>query len=167
MASCRAEAVEKQAAKTRYDVLQRYRQHTFVRCKPATGRFHQIRVHLATIGHPVVADEFYEAFGTVRPPRARPLSEADKRKTYALSEDDDGEEGSIEEGVDGIAPAAEDEGAGSSPLLQRHALHAHRIAFTHPITHEWMEFAAPLALDMQRAVKRLAAEAGIDPVVSD
>lgn len=49
-------------ARTRYEVLQHYTEPlpaSFLRCKLETGRTHQIRVHLATIGHPVVADERY------------------------------------------------------------------------------------------------------------
>jgi 23S rRNA pseudouridine1911/1915/1917 synthase len=46
-------------AVTFYEVLERFRGYAFVRCKPATGRTHQIRVHLAHIGHPIVADKAY------------------------------------------------------------------------------------------------------------
>ncbi len=47
------------AAVTFYEVIERFRGYAFVRCKPATGRTHQIRVHLAHIGHPIVADKAY------------------------------------------------------------------------------------------------------------
>jgi len=46
-------------AVTFYEVLERFDGHALVRCKPRTGRTHQIRVHLAHVGHPVLADKLY------------------------------------------------------------------------------------------------------------
>ncbi len=46
-------------AQTFYEVLERFRGYTFVKAMPRTGRTHQIRVHLAEMGHPVAADELY------------------------------------------------------------------------------------------------------------
>jgi 23S rRNA pseudouridine1911/1915/1917 synthase len=65
-------------ARTRYEVLERYRspvEVTLVACSLETGRTHQIRVHLAAIGHPVVGDGRYRG---VRPtlPAARPFLHA-------------------------------------------------------------------------------------------
>jgi 23S rRNA pseudouridine1911/1915/1917 synthase len=46
-------------AVTHYRVLERYRQFTYVECQLETGRTHQIRVHLASIGHPLLGDSVY------------------------------------------------------------------------------------------------------------
>lgn len=44
---------------THYSVLERFNGFTFIRCKLETGRTHQIRVHMASIGHPLLGDEVY------------------------------------------------------------------------------------------------------------
>ncbi len=46
-------------AVTRYDVIERFADHTYVRLRLETGRTHQIRVHLAHIGHPLAGDGMY------------------------------------------------------------------------------------------------------------
>lgn len=46
-------------ARTRYEVKERRRLYTLVRCDLDTGRTHQIRVHLAAFGHPVAGDPDY------------------------------------------------------------------------------------------------------------
>lgn len=47
------------SAITWYTVMQKWAGYTLVRCKLETGRTHQIRVHMAYIGHPVVGDPVY------------------------------------------------------------------------------------------------------------
>ena len=46
-------------AVTHYRVLERFRQFTYVECQLETGRTHQIRVHMASIGHPLLGDSVY------------------------------------------------------------------------------------------------------------
>ncbi|WP_215698670.1 RluA family pseudouridine synthase [Clostridium sp. MCC353] len=46
-------------AVTHYHVLKRFRQYTYVECRLETGRTHQIRVHMASIHHPLLGDQVY------------------------------------------------------------------------------------------------------------
>lgn len=93
------------SAKTQYEVVERFASRTLVRAWPRTGRNHQIRIHFATIGHPVVGDEFYETGGKIKPP-------SDNRD-------------------------------------MRHALHAERLQFRHPITRTGLAFETFLPEDIQ------------------
>lgn len=46
-------------AVTHYRVLERFKQFTYVECQLETGRTHQIRVHMASAGHPILGDQVY------------------------------------------------------------------------------------------------------------
>lgn len=46
-------------AVTHYEVLKRFKEYTYVECQLETGRTHQIRVHMASIGHPLLGDNVY------------------------------------------------------------------------------------------------------------
>lgn len=44
---------------THYEVLERFGNYTYIQCKLETGRTHQIRVHMASIHHPILGDDVY------------------------------------------------------------------------------------------------------------
>ncbi len=80
--------------------------HSLLRCRLITGRMHQIRVHLAAKGWPLVGDSVYGR-------------------------------------------------AGATPTFPRQALHAWRVAFTHPVTGERLDIVAPIPDDLQRLLESL------------
>lgn len=112
-------------ARTRYRLLERFRSYDYLEVSLDTGRTHQIRVHLAHLGHPVFGDPDYGGretwvnamFGPERP-LARKLLE----------------------------------------ILNRQALHAARLEFTHPNTGETHTFEAPLPEDYSGVMEMLKVE---------
>lgn len=46
-------------AVTHYEVVERYSKFTYIKCHLETGRTHQIRVHMSSLGHPIAGDEVY------------------------------------------------------------------------------------------------------------
>jgi 23S rRNA pseudouridine1911/1915/1917 synthase len=108
-------------ARTSWRVEERFDGAALLRVRIHTGRTHQIRVHLASIGHPVAGDPVY---GGTRPPSSRRA-----------------------------------EARGALQSLERPALHAARLAFTHPGTGERLAFEAPLPEDLHRVLSRLRAAA--------
>lgn len=113
-------------ALTFYEVVERFRGYALVRCKPKTGRTHQIRVHMLHIGHPIVADKPYSG-----------------RSQLALSD-------VIDHGV-----AARAEIDPSTVLIGRQALHAYRLELTHPRTGAAISFESPLHGDMAAALEAI------------
>jgi 23S rRNA pseudouridine1911/1915/1917 synthase len=119
-------AENSRTAVSHYEVVQRletrFGKFTLVRVRIETGRTHQIRVHMASIGHPVVGDTLYGAsarltdqaalqFGTVR---------ASRRK---------------------IQP--------ERLRLDRNFLHAARLEFTHPMTGKPLELESSLPQELE------------------
>lgn len=93
-------------AVTHFRVLEAFPGYTLLEVRLHTGRTHQIRVHLAHIGHPVVGDPVY--------------------------------------------------GRGRDNLgLERQALHAAQLSFTHPATGQGLTFVSPLPPDIRAALTKL------------
>ncbi len=115
-------------AETWYEVIQRNAGIAAVRVRPKTGRTHQIRVHLAHAGAPVLCDRLYA--GHARITRGELL----RRK------------------ADNQPPQPGDDAV----LLERQALHARRIEFTHPLSNEPITLECPLPADMQSVLDALA-----------
>jgi 23S rRNA pseudouridine1911/1915/1917 synthase len=103
-------------AVTRFRVLERCPAAALVECRLETGRTHQIRVHLASIGHPLLGDSTYgrgRAAGSTRGPG----------KTGAAA---DPELDTLMDGLGGVA------------------LHAAGLAFVHPVSGQPVEFSSSL-----------------------
>ena len=64
--SARPDARAARPARTKVTVVERFQGYSRVECVLYTGRNHQIRVHLSHLGHPVLGDEYYGAFGAIR-----------------------------------------------------------------------------------------------------
>ena len=112
-------------ARTDYKVMEVLGKFSLVGVQIFTGRTHQIRVHLAYVGHPLLVDPFYG-----------------KRTEFFLSE---------LKGRRYNKGKHEEE----RPLLSRVPLHASRLGFTHPVTGEWLHFEAELPKDMRAMVRQL------------
>ena len=64
--SAQSDARQAKSAYTYVSVIRRFAKHTLVEASLFTGRQHQIRVHLASIGHPLVDDPDYAAHGKIK-----------------------------------------------------------------------------------------------------
>ena len=134
--SARAGSLRPKIAKTGWKVLKRIpgspgdansSGYTVVAARPQTGRNHQIRVHFAAIGHPLLGEEFYMKNGQFKPATRDSLEQGRQL----------------------------DELRCKASGLSRHALHAARIEISHPVTGVWLKLQAGLPPDILRAILRL------------
>jgi 23S rRNA pseudouridine1911/1915/1917 synthase len=104
-------------ARTSYRIEQALSGAALLSCRPVTGRTHQIRVHLAHVGHAIVGDPLYAGrqWRNLQDPEAQAACRS----------------------------------------FPRQALHAHRLAFEHPVTKEPVEFEAPLPADLADLIAAL------------
>jgi 23S rRNA pseudouridine1911/1915/1917 synthase len=111
-------------AVTQYRVVRRLREHALCEARPLTGRQHQIRVHFASIGHPIVGDKLYGASEELF------MRSCEEPLTPELLACFDG--------------------------LPRHALHAHRLTFPHPVGQHAVTIESPLPADLAAHIATLA-----------
>ena len=119
---------EAKPAKTFFEVVERFRGFSTVRCMPKTGRTHQIRLHLLSLGCPILCDKLYGGRST--------LTKEELAGQYDRS------------------PKG-DENRESTILLARQALHARKITFEHPTSGKILEIEAPLPADMLQTIEAL------------
>jgi 23S rRNA pseudouridine1911/1915/1917 synthase len=110
-------------AVTRFRVVRRFADHALLAVEPETGRQHQIRVHLAAAGYPLVGDKLYGA----------------------------GERHFMKACDTGISPDL----LALFDGLERHALHAERLSFPHPVTGATTVVLSPLPADLINYMARL------------
>lgn len=73
MAVIRTDEYKSREAITHWSVLERFGQFTHIMCRLETGRTHQIRVHISSIGHPLMGDTVYGGGGSAFEARHRSL----------------------------------------------------------------------------------------------
>jgi len=118
----RREDPDARPAVTVFETIERFAGYSLVRALPRTGRTHQIRIHLAHIRHPVLCDKLYGGGRTK-------ISELELIPASQIRHDSESEYGKL--------------------ILTRHALHAHKLTITNPITGQPQTFEAPLHADME------------------
>jgi 23S rRNA pseudouridine1911/1915/1917 synthase len=119
-------------AVSHYEVVKRFANRfgkfTLVRVRIETGRTHQIRVHMASIGHPVVGDTLYGGAGQL----------TDQVASQAAT-----------------SKAARRKSDPEKLRLGRNFLHSARLEFVHPITKKLLQLEAPLPAELEAFLAHL------------
>ncbi|MHA6531504.1 RluA family pseudouridine synthase [Paenibacillus sp. BAC0078] len=136
---------------TRYEVKEVYPGAALVELKLESGRTHQIRVHMSSIGCPLIGDGMYrhrlygqaELGGGPGLERIAELDAGERAELERIAELDAEEQAELERIVELDAS------------IPRQALHAVRLAFQHPVLRTELVFDAPLPPDMARLQEKL------------
>ena len=125
-------------ARTRYRVVERFAESTLLAVGLDTGRTHQIRVHMRSIGHPIVGDPTYGRRPAPDGGSARPRARAGTRPRARVGKR-----------TRARTPAH------SSQRFPRQALHAARLGLVHPASGVPCEWQSELPGDMRELIGRL------------
>ncbi len=145
-------------------ILSPYGRFALLEVKIETGRTHQIRVHLSSIGHPVVGDTLYGAPRVLSPQTLRrslagsAISTRAEAKKLRAKEQQDTANATM---AKSSAAAKAAPGGPTTPTalaLPRNFLHAAEIEFSHPRTGKRLRFEAPLPQELDSFLDKLRAK---------